>query len=288
MSRRIPLTLLAFLIASALLFVPKAATVQAAAGGPLPAMLLTLDDIKGGYSGGPFEDAIQVSSYAFAAGIEPGNGSGGGKPTYGAIKLAKRTDASSAPLLEALATGKRIKDGYLYYQSNAGANSRTYMIIHFTNALVTSYQLANSADAAPEETIELQVASMLYKYMTTNPDGSPGTAITATVPFGAPGGGASSVTTKYHFEPIYAKTAKGNTYIAGFTVSLKAAAANSLVDRTKYRINGGAWTDYSAPFAIYADSTHTLEYYSTNVDGDAEKANVMDFDAGTFTGNGSY
>ncbi|SFJ21954.1 Type VI protein secretion system component Hcp (secreted cytotoxin) [Paenibacillus sp. UNC496MF] len=289
MSRRIPLTLLAFLLASALLFVPKPAPAQAAAG-HLPAMLLTLDGIKGSYSGGPFKDAIQVSSYAFDAANDSqpgsGSGSGGGKPVFGAITLAKPTDAASAPLLDALAKGKHIKDGYLYFQTTAGADSRTYMIIHFTDALVAGYQLAHGADASPTETIELRVASMLFKYVTTKPDGSPGTVIA--VPIGKAPVGASAVTTQYHFEPIYAKTAKGDAYIEGFTVSLKAAAANSLVDRTTYRINGGAWTDYTAPFKIYADDTHTLEYYSTNVDGDVEKANVMDFDAGTFAGNGSF
>ncbi|QHT62275.1 type VI secretion system tube protein Hcp [Paenibacillus lycopersici] len=287
MARRIPLTLLTLLVAAALLFFPRAASVQAAPSDALPPMLLTLDGLKGGFTGGAFKDAIEVSSYSLGASVQAaaGSGHGAGKPAFTDVSLTKRTDASSLALLKALATGKPIKDGYLYFQTRSASQPRTYMVIHFSDLLITGYQNDSSGDAPSTETFALQAESMLYKYMTVNPDGSPGSTIT--VPIGKDPG-TSSVATKYHFDPIYAATASGTTYIKGFTVTLKSAAVNSTVQQTLYRINGGAWTIYTGPFAIYADDAHTVEYYSSDMDEDIEPINVMNFDAGTFTGSGSY
>ncbi len=70
-------------------------------------------------------------------------------------------------------------------------------------------------------------------------------------------------------------------YIKGLTVTLTATDDKSGVKETMYRINGTTWTKYVSPFAIYADDTHTLEYYSTDNAGNIEKINFFDFDKGT-------
>ena len=45
------------------------------------------------------------------------------------------------------------------------------------------------------------------------------------------------------------------------------------VDYTKYRIDGGTWEDYIAPFNIFGvDGIHTLEYYSVDYLGNTEEA----------------
>ncbi|NRD76932.1 hypothetical protein HPT25_05415 [Bacillus sp. BRMEA1] len=93
--------------------------------------------------------------------------------------------------------------------------------------------------------------------------------------------------TKYHLDPIYCASCKGQI-IKGFTVSLKASDNQSGVKSTQYRINGGDWITYTDPFTIYAGVTHTMEFYSTDNAGNQENTNIMDFDKGTFTGAGSY
>jgi beta-glucosidase len=55
------------------------------------------------------------------------------------------------------------------------------------------------------------------------------------------------------------------------TVTLTATDNSGLgIAGTSYRIDGGAWQTYTAPFTITGDGTHLLEYYSTDNFGDIE------------------
>ncbi len=57
-------------------------------------------------------------------------------------------------------------------------------------------------------------------------------------------------------------TAGGNLYVTGSTAFTLSAADNlSGIAETRYRIDGGTWTEY-APFTIPAEGTHTIEYFS--------------------------
>ncbi|TDF94865.1 carboxypeptidase-like regulatory domain-containing protein [Paenibacillus piri] len=91
--------------------------------------------------------------------------------------------------------------------------------------------------------------------------------------------------TKYAFAPINAVTPAGKTYIAGFNITLSATDNLSTVTGTVYRTNGSGWKSYTGPFDIYATTTQTVEYYSTDGAGNQEAPNLMDFIRGIFTGN---
>jgi PKD repeat protein len=47
------------------------------------------------------------------------------------------------------------------------------------------------------------------------------------------------------------------------------------VATTEYRIDGGAWTAYGAPFAVTGDGHHTVDYRSTDRNGNAEEAETV-------------
>ncbi|WP_162848572.1 carboxypeptidase regulatory-like domain-containing protein [Paenibacillus nanensis] len=97
--------------------------------------------------------------------------------------------------------------------------------------------------------------------------------------------------TKFRLIPVYAMTNTGRPYIKGFTVSLLALdnEEGSGVSTTQYRINGGGWMVYTAPFEITAGIAKTVEYFSTDHAGNSEMPiNTMDFVKGTFEGAGSY
>ncbi|WP_158299555.1 OmpL47-type beta-barrel domain-containing protein [Paenibacillus antri] len=97
--------------------------------------------------------------------------------------------------------------------------------------------------------------------------------------------------TLYHFDPIFATSKQGKQYISGFVTTLQASDAQdgSGTKTTRYRINGGAWMTYAAPFAAQAGITKTVEYYSEDQAGNIEgPMNKMDFVTGVFTGAGSY
>ncbi|MFJ7747150.1 Ig-like domain-containing protein [Peribacillus sp. NPDC097295] len=86
--------------------------------------------------------------------------------------------------------------------------------------------------------------------------------------------------TKNKMTPIFNDK---NTYIIALTVTYTATDDKSGVKETLYRINGGTWQVYTKPFDVYAEDTHTLEYYSIDNAGNKEIINVYDFDKGTCT-----
>ncbi len=64
------------------------------------------------------------------------------------------------------------------------------------------------------------------------------------------------------------------------------------VDRSEYRVDGGAWTPYAAPFPVTAPGPHTVEFRSTDKRGNVESArsvsfNTYDLDTETAGGAGA-
>ena len=53
-------------------------------------------------------------------------------------------------------------------------------------------------------------------------------------------------------------------------MTLSASDANTWVASTRYRVNGGTLTTYTAPFAVSAEGITTLEYSSTDGAGNTE------------------
>lgn len=95
--------------------------------------------------------------------------------------------------------------------------------------------------------------------------------------------------TKYSLVPL-TEVSNGKQYINGFNFKLKATdeVNGSGLKMTQYRINGGEWLTFTVPIKIYAPDVKTVEYFSTDVAGNQEKINKMDFVNGKFEGAGSY
>ncbi|MGV3489564.1 MAG: OmpL47-type beta-barrel domain-containing protein, partial [Tuberibacillus sp.] len=73
------------------------------------------------------------------------------------------------------------------------------------------------------------------------------------------------------------------SYLGSVSVSLSATDDHSGVDKTVYRVNGGDWMDYSEPFAINADGTATLEFYSIDREDNVEKTQKVMLDVTSMT-----
>ncbi|RAW17042.1 hypothetical protein DC345_08040 [Paenibacillus taichungensis] len=95
--------------------------------------------------------------------------------------------------------------------------------------------------------------------------------------------------TKYALVPL-TEVSNGKQYINGFNFKLKATdeVNGSGLKITQYRINGGEWITFTVPVKIYAPDVKIVEYFSTDVAGNQEKINKMDFVNGKFEGAGSY
>ncbi len=67
----------------------------------------------------------------------------------------------------------------------------------------------------------------------------------------------------------------GGWWRSAVAVTLSASDARSGVSNTQYRVDGGAWSTYSAPVTVSSDGTHTVEYRSTDVAGNVETAGTL-------------
>ena len=60
------------------------------------------------------------------------------------------------------------------------------------------------------------------------------------------------------------------SYVSSVTVTLTASDATSGVRSEQYRVDGGPWRTYSAPFTLGGNGAHSLDYFATDVAGSAE------------------
>jgi glucose/arabinose dehydrogenase/type 1 glutamine amidotransferase len=112
-------------------------------------------------------------------------------------------------------------------------------------------------------------------------------------------GGNGSITASYdfvRFEPDeltdVAPPATTHALVGAGPVEVSLAAADagacaSGVERTEYRIDGGAWTAYSQPFTVSAPGAHTVDYRSTDAAGNQESPRQVSFTIATVSGGGS-
>jgi hypothetical protein len=64
-------------------------------------------------------------------------------------------------------------------------------------------------------------------------------------------------------------------FVSDVTVTLEAYDEISGVSHTLYRLDNGDWTTYTGPFVV-SEGAHTLEYYSVDNAGNAERVNTRD------------
>jgi hypothetical protein len=69
----------------------------------------------------------------------------------------------------------------------------------------------------------------------------------------------------------------GNVYVSNVTVTLTAIDNGSGVEYTKYKLDTGVWTTYTAPFIVSEDGNHTLSFYSVDKNGNVEQEQQVDF-----------
>ncbi len=73
-------------------------------------------------------------------------------------------------------------------------------------------------------------------------------------------------------------TLSGGWYTTAVSVTLTASDGTSGVAVTQYRIDSGAWQDYSAPVDVTAEGSHTLEFNSTDNAGNVETTQASSLD----------
>ena len=66
-------------------------------------------------------------------------------------------------------------------------------------------------------------------------------------------------------------------YVGSATVTVSASDTESGVDTVQYRLDGGAWTDYSLPLSVNDPGEHTVEYRATDQAGNTANPPSVSF-----------
>lgn len=137
---------------------------------------LRLDGVTGESADAKHKDWIDILSYtqSYRQVIASGGGGGGaGKVTCGDITVLKNIDKSSPGLLEAITTGKHIKQGVIEFVAASGKEAQAYYKVTLSDILVSQLDQTDQPDPARiVERVSLNAAKYEYEYRAQKADGS--------------------------------------------------------------------------------------------------------------------
>jgi type VI secretion system secreted protein Hcp len=143
---------------------------------------LKLDTIPGGSTDKAHKDEIQIEGFSWGAtnagGARAGAGGGGaGKVQLNDLSVTMAASVASPKLFVACASGTHLKTATLTARK-AGEKPHDFLVLKFTDVLVTSYQAAGSAGGDTlVDGATLGYAKVEVEFRPQKPDGSPGAAV---------------------------------------------------------------------------------------------------------------
>ena len=144
---------------------------------------LKLDGIDGESTDEGHKDEIDVLSWSWGEtnmGSHSGGGGGGaGKVSMQDFNFVMNCNKATPKLMLACATGQHISEGTLTCRK-AGGEQQEYLIIKFTDLLVSSYQTGGSSgDVVPVDQISLNYSKIEFEYKPQDEKGSVGSPVKA-------------------------------------------------------------------------------------------------------------
>lgn len=137
---------------------------------------LKIEGIDGESTDAKHKNEIDVESWSWGetnSGTHAAGGGGGaGKVAMQDFHFVMRTNKSSPKLMLACASGQHLKGATLTCRK-AGEQQQEYLIIKFSDLLISSYQTGGSAgDIVPVDQISFNFSKIEYEYKPQKPDGS--------------------------------------------------------------------------------------------------------------------
>ncbi len=138
---------------------------------------IKFDGIKGESVEAKHKDEVDIESWSWgethASAGSAGGGGGAGKVAMQDFHFVMKLNKASVGLMEACATGEHIKSATLTARK-AGKDQQDYLMIKFTDILVSSYQTGGSeqGDVVPTDQVSLNFAKIEVDYKQQKPDGS--------------------------------------------------------------------------------------------------------------------
>ena len=144
---------------------------------------LKIDGIDGESTDDRHKGEIEILSFSWgettAGTMTRGGGGGAGKVSMQDFHFTMAMNKASPKLFLACATGEHIKEATLTLRK-AGSDRQEYLVVKFTDLLVSSYQTGGSSgDVVPTESFSLNFSKIEFEYRPTNPDGSLGAPVKA-------------------------------------------------------------------------------------------------------------
>jgi type VI secretion system secreted protein Hcp len=140
---------------------------------------LKIDGIEGESQDTKHKNEIDIDSFSWGATqsgtAAGGGGAGGGKVSMQDFHIVTHVQKSSSKLMVACATGEHIKKAVLTVRK-AGKEQQEYLVITFTDLLVSSYQLggSNASELIPSEQISFNFSQVEFQYKEQKSDGTLG------------------------------------------------------------------------------------------------------------------
>lgn len=145
---------------------------------------LKIDGIEGESGDAKHKGEIEVESWSWGESnsgtMSHGGGGGAGKVSMQDFHFVMRVNKASPKLLQACASGQHIKSATLTCRK-AGKDQQEYLVIKFTDLLVSSYQTGASSgsEELPMDQISINFGKIEYEYKEQKADGTLAGAIKA-------------------------------------------------------------------------------------------------------------
>ena len=145
---------------------------------------LKIDGIPGESSDAKHPDEIQCESFSFGTTqtgtMAFGGGGGAGKANFQDFHFTMKVNKASPELFNKCATGEHIPNAVLTCRK-AGKEQQEFLIITFSDLLVSSFQTGGASGAGdlPTDQISLNYAKIEFEYKEQKADGTMGGAIKA-------------------------------------------------------------------------------------------------------------
>ena len=136
---------------------------------------LKIEGVEGESTDKKHKNEIDISAWTWgetqSGSHAYGGGGGAGKVSMNDFSFSMTVNKASPKLLLACATGEHIKGAQLTCRK-AGKEQQEYLIIKFTDLLVSSFQTGGShGDVVPIDSIALNFSKIEYEYYPQKPDG---------------------------------------------------------------------------------------------------------------------
>jgi len=132
-------------------------------------IFLKVDGIPGESTHSHHQDEIVVQSWNWGM-EQPG---GRGKVDVKDLTVTKEFDKSSPKLMQALASGKHIKEVELKVHRE-GSNPQDYLTVKLTDVVVSNYAVSQNRGGAATESISFSFSKVQVDYQEQKADGRPG------------------------------------------------------------------------------------------------------------------